>query len=423
MPAAGRGVNGDGLDILVVSAQFPYPARSGFARRVYELARRLAARHDVTLLSYVRPDEREGIAGLREELSVEVVERDETTIGAKRTGQLLSIASPQPFCGRAVHSPEMQRAIDELCSRRSFDVAQLESSLLCGFAFPRDVPIVLDEHNIEYEVFERMREGERSVARRSFNQLESARFRRFERRWWARVDGCVVTSEREERIVRSHAPRTPAAVVPNGVDLGHFRPAAVEPEPNTLLFNGVLDYRPNLDAAQHLTETIWPLIVRRCPGARLTIVGRGHAADLRRLRGPDVQVTGEVDDLRPYLERAAVVGVPIRMGGGTRLKVVEGLATGKAMVSTSLGCEGVAVQDGEHLLIADDAESFASEVLRLFADRRLGAALGRAGRALAERRYSWDLAAERLDALHRRIACSSDDPWAAAAPAGGRAWA
>jgi polysaccharide biosynthesis protein PslH len=402
-------VSTDGLKILIVSAQFPFPARSGFARRVYQLARELASRHDVTLLSYARPDEREGVARLREELPVEIVERDRTSVGAKRTSQLLTMASRRPFCGRAVYSEDMQRAIDELCSRRAFDVAQLESSLLCAFAFPPDTSLVLDEHNIEYEVFERMREGERSVARRSFNRLESARFRRFEQRWWARVDGCVVTSDRDERIVRAHAPDTAAAVVPNGVDLEYFRPGAAEVEPHTLVFNGVLDYRPNLDAAYHLVEEIWPLVVRRCPDARLTIVGRGYAADLRRLRRPGVVVTGEVPDVRPYLERAAAVAIPIRMGGGTRLKVVEGLAMGKAMVSTSLGCEGIAVHDGEHLLIADGAEPFASKVIQLFHDQPLRDALARAGRALAEKRYSWELAGERLDALYRRVASANGD--------------
>jgi glycosyltransferase involved in cell wall biosynthesis len=397
-------MNGGSLNILVVSTQFPFPARSGFATRVYQLARQLAQHHNVTLLSYARPDEHAGVARLREQMSVEVVQCDRPSLGAKRASQLLSTASPRPFHCRAVYSHEMQRKIDELCSNHAFDVVQLESSLLCEFAFPAGTGIVLDEHNIEYEVFQRVSRTEHSMARRSFNALEYARFRRFERRWWTRVDGCAVTSEREERIVRSHARASAVAVVPNGVDLEYFRPSASAVQPRTVVFNGILDYRPNLDAARHLVDEVWPLVLRRHPDAQLTIVGRASEADVRRLSRPGVVVTGEVPDLRPYLERAAVVAVPIRMGGGTRLKVVEGLAMGKAMVSTSLGCEGVEVRDGEHLLIADWASAFAEKIVELFDDPALGRELGRAGRALAARNYSWEQAGDRLEALHRRAA-------------------
>jgi glycosyltransferase involved in cell wall biosynthesis len=302
----------------------------------------------------------------------------------------------------------MQRAIDELCGNEHFDVIQLESSLLCTFAFPSAPRLVLDEHNIEYEVFQRMCESERSVPRRAFNRVEYLRFRRFEQHWWTKVNACIVTSDRELPIVRAQAPGTPVAVVPNGVDIDYFRPSRDDLEPCTLVFNGILTYRPNLDAAYHLVEDVWPLVRRQCPDAQLTIVGRAEAADVRRLRRPGVSVTGEVPDIRPYLARAAVVGVPVRIGGGTRLKVVEGLAMGKAMVSTSLGCEGVGVRDREHLLIGDDASAFAARVLELFEDPALGLSLGAAGRALIETDYSWELAGERLEALYRTVAAGSD---------------
>jgi polysaccharide biosynthesis protein PslH len=291
-----------------------------------------------------------------------------------------------------------------LCAREAFDVIQLESSLLCTFAFPPGPRLVLDEHNIEYEVFKRMCEGERSISRRLFNRVEHSRFRRFEQRWWSQVHGCVVTSDRELPVVRAHAGESPVAVVPNGVDLDYFSPGADEVEPNTLVFNGVLTYRPNLDAAHHLVEEIWPHVLHGCPDARLTLVGRAEEADVRRLRRPGVVVTGEVPDIRPYLRRAAVVGVPVRIGGGTRLKVVEGLAMGKAMVSSTLGCEGIAVRDGEHLVIGDGARKFASSVLALFENPGMRSALGRLGRSLVKDEYSWELAGTRLEALHQRVA-------------------
>jgi glycosyltransferase involved in cell wall biosynthesis len=372
--------------------------------RVYQLARQMATRHQVTLLSYVAERERAGLASLREEMRVEAVYRDRTSVRAKRVGQALSLASRRPFSCRAVYSREMQGAIRELCSREPFDVIQLGSSLFCAFAFPDGPRIVLDEHNIEYEVFERMCASERSAWRRTFNRVEHARFRRFEQTWWSHVNGCVVTSDREVPLVQAHAPSTPVAAVPNGVDLEYFRPVGDEVEPRTLVFNGILTYRPNLDAAYHLVDEIWPLVLSRVPDARLTIVGRAEHSDLRRLGRHGVDATGEVLDIRPYLRRAAVVVVPIRMGGGTRLKVLEGLAMGKAMVSTSIGCEGISVRDREHLLIADGAQAFASSIIELFESPNFGLALGAAGRSLIETDYSWQLAGERLDLLYERVA-------------------
>lgn len=384
--------------------------------RVYQLAREIGTRHDVTLLSYVEPGAQADVERLRGELDVEVVERSARSFAAKRMAQVVSAASRQPFSCRAIYSAEMQRAIDDLCGARKFDVVQLESSVLCTFRIPRGPRLILDEHNIEYEVFERMHESERSLPRRSFNRLEYVRFRQFEQRWWRRVDGCAVTSEREQRIVRRFAPDTPTAVVANGVDLDYFRPWDVAPDPQTAVFNGVLDYRPNVDAAYYLADEIWPLVLERCPGAQLTIVGRGESAELRRLRRPAIVVTGEVPDVRPYLAKAAVVLVPIRMGGGTRLKVVEGLAMGKAMVSTSLGCEGVDVHDGEHLMVADAPGRFAAAVVRLFEDPPLARALGSAGRTRMEQEYSWELAGARLEELYRRVLADVERPQAAARP-------
>jgi glycosyltransferase involved in cell wall biosynthesis len=173
-----------------------------------------------------------------------------------------------------------------------------------------------------------------------------------------------------------------------------------------------------VDAAHYLVEEVWPLVLEWCPDAQLTIVGRTPQAERRSLSRPGVVVTGEVPDIRPYMHRAAAVAVPVRMGGGTRLKVVEGLAMGKAMVSTSLGCEGVAVGDGEHLLIGDDARGFAHQTLRVFADPDLAGRLGTAGRELIVAEYSWALAGERLEALYQLVAGATAPPVSAgAAPA------
>lgn len=386
-----------------MSSQFPFPPRSGYPTRVYQLVRQLAARHDVTLLSFARSDQREQVRELQGGLSVRVVEEDGVSVGGRRRAQVASLVSLRPFSCSEVYSRAMQAAIDELCGVGGANVIQLESSQLCTYTFPRRVRVVLDEHDVVYELLRRLSEGERAAVRRAFNRVEYARFRRFEQRCWERVDGCVVTSDREVPIVEPFRGGKPLAVVPNGVDVEYFRPGGAPVEPLTVLFNGILTSRPNIDAADHLVEEVWPLVQERCPDARLTLVGRASPATVRRLSRPGVVLTGEVPDVRPYLERAAVVTVPIRMGGGTRLKVVEGLAMGKALVSTAVGCEGIAVRDNEQLLIRDGARAFASGILTLFEDPGLAAGLGRAGRGVIEREYSWDLAGERLESLYRQL--------------------
>jgi glycosyltransferase involved in cell wall biosynthesis len=401
---------GPDLNILIVSAQFPYPPRSGFSTRVYQLARQLSARHEVTLLSYAFPHERDGVASLATQMSVRAVEWTAPPAINKRATQALTIASRRPYYCRDIYSENMQQAIDDVCSTGSFDAVQVESSFLCDFRFPRTAQLVIDEHNVEYEVFQRMSEGERSLPRRAFNRLEYLRCRRFEQAWWRRANACVVTSERELPTVRASAPGTPVAVVPNAVDLDYFTPSDTPVEPHTIVFNGILTYRPNVDAAHFLIDEVWPLVRDRYPDARLTLVGRSDGVDTRSLMKPGVELLGEVPDIRPYIRRAAVVAVPVRIGGGTRLKVVEALAMGKVTVSTALGCEGLAVHDREHLLIADDAVAFAGRIFDVFESPDLGQSLGQEGRRLIQDNYSWDLAGARLEALYRQITANETGP-------------
>jgi glycosyltransferase involved in cell wall biosynthesis len=356
------------------------------------------------LLTYAHEPDLAKLDSLRKLISdVHVIERPYSSGRSKRLAQVASIVSPSPHQVRDLHSIEMQSAIDELLSSRDFDVVQVESSQMSGFRYGSSAAVILDEHNIEYELLQRVQQGERSWLRRFYNQVEYRKFRPVEQRSWRTADGCVVTSDREQAIVSAHAPSTPVMVVPNGVDANFFAPRGLDIGADTLVFNGLMAYRPNLDAATYLVQEIMPAVERVRPGATLTIVGDGYPSDLESLRRPNVLVTGKVPDIRPYLERAAVVVVPVRMGGGTRLKVVEALAMSKAVVSTSIGCEGIQVRDGEHLLRADDTEGFAASIGLVLSDSERGTALGRAGRSLVMEKYSWERAGARLEDLYAEV--------------------
>lgn len=378
------------LRILVMTPSMPYPPIWGFGVRVYQLVRHLAARHDVTLLTYGEPREAEAVAVLeRLGVRVELVPPPPGEREQKRHAQLTALLLLQSYQARRLDSAAMQSAIDRLLATNSFDIVQVESSQLLTFSLPTTARIVLDEHNIEYELLYRMFREERSVVRKLYNWFEYVRFRREEQRRWSRADACLVTSEREAPIVQAVAPATPTVVVPNGVDCEYFTPNDAPAAPDSIVFTGLMRYRPNVDAVSYFGREILPRIAASRPGVQFAIVGAGPTAEVCQLQGPNVQVTGQVPDVRPYVARAAVAVVPLRMGGGTRLKVVEALAMGKPIVSTSLGCEGIDVRHGEHLLIADDAPAFADAVLRLLADPALATALGRRARALAEEKYGW----------------------------------
>jgi glycosyltransferase involved in cell wall biosynthesis len=231
--------------------------------------------------------------------------------------------------------------------------------------------------------------------RRLYNWAEYRKFRRAEPQLWRRFATLLVTSERDGTLVRQHLPGARPVVVPNGVDTAFFHPAppGAGPEPGAdpqIVFTGMMAYYPNHDGALYFADAIWPAIRQALPAARWLIVGVEPPPEVRALDGTaGITVTGRVDDVRPYVWRSGASVVPLRMGGGTRLKIVEALAMGQAVVSTAVGCEGIAVAPGRNLVVADDPAAFAAAVVDLLRDPARAAAIGAAGRALADRAYSW----------------------------------
>lgn len=394
------------MNILVVSPQLPYPPAWGFAIRVYQLIRHLSHHHAVTLVAYRLPHEDVDLSPLSNVCTVRAVPAPRSLWGAKRRAQLRSLASTHSYRSSSLRSPEMAQTIRMLVRAHRYDIVQVESSPMAWFDAGGS-PLVVDEHNIESELVHRMHGAERSAWRRAYNWLEFMKLRSEERQTWQRSAGVVLTSPRDMASVRRLVSTVPAAVVPNSVDTDYFRPAEDVDVPS-LVFTGALNYRPNVDAVLYFAREILPRIRAAHPSVHFTIVGGGAPAEVAALRGPSVTVTGLVPDVRPYLRSAAVVVVPLRMGGGTRLKVLEAMAMAKAVVSTSLGVEGLAVTPDAHLLIADDAASFAARVLRLLQDRDARRMLGRHGRSLVEREYTWGAAGQRLETFYHQLLRGSE---------------
>ena len=388
------------MRILVLSPVLPYPPTWGFVTRVYQFLRLLASRHSVTVLTYADRDDSEEVAALREFCTA--VHTVPLERGSKRLGQLRSLVSPVSYQWRSHYSPLMQQRLTQLTADEQFDVIQVESSQLACFDFPAGPVLVLDEHNIEYELLYRTFLTERSPVRRAYNWIEFRKFRREETGAWRRATGISATSAREAEIIQDIAGR-PARSVPNGVDVRYFSAGDEPADPDAIVLTGLMKYRPNVDAAVYFVREVLPRIVSARPKLVFYIVGGEPSDEVRQLAGPNVVVTGTVPDVRPFVRRAAVFVVPLRMGSGTRLKVLEGLSMEKAMVSTSLGCEGIDVEHNRHLLIADDAASFAAAVLSLLEDPARARALADAGRELVEAKYRWESVVDGLESFYEEL--------------------
>ena len=400
------------MNLLIVTANLPRPAWGASARN-YHLLKALARQHSVSLLALVDSTEAGAygdIARLRELVcTVKLISRPKSH--SKRWQQLISMARSQPYLLNAFIVPEMQDALDVLLARDNYDVVLFESILLAGYRLPAGIRIIIDQHNIEHELFERTYEQEKSLLRKWYNWQQGRLLKRGEIERCRNTDVVLVTSERERTVLKGLLPEKVIEVVPNGVDLEMFGGGSPEQEvPNQIIFTGTMDYYPNTHAVLFFAQRCWPLIRALIPCATWQIVGRNPPLEIQRLAElPGITVTGTVPDVRPYLAASSVAIAPLQIGSGTRLKILEALAMRKATVSTSVGYEGLSLVPGKHLIVADQPEEIAQAIVTLLKNPEMREALGTAGREIAETEYNWrrcgDLLLRILEEREREFVC------------------
>jgi len=388
------------LNVLVLDEWLHYPPNSGRGVRTWSLLRRLARRHRVSLLCYGDPEAEASVAARAAGLSLHLVRPFPASRGARLYGGLFAnVFSRYPYSVWKHYTRRYENRLREVLRDNLFDLVHCECTVYARFLRVVDkLPTLVMAHNIESQILFRRAQQSRTIVERVFFGLQARRMEAFERESLRRADWVTVVTELDAEQVRAWGVQR-ASLVENGVDVDQFIPTEGKCDSDEVLFLAALDWYPNLDALDYLLKDIFPLVRQARPSARLRIVGRCPPVGLKEriAHCPGVELVGEVTDARPYLTQAAVVVVPLRIGGGSRIKILEALAMAKAVVSTTIGAEGLAVTDGLHLLLADAPSDFAARMVELLRSSAEHFRLGENGRKLVVERYSWDQMARALE--------------------------
>ena len=379
----------------MLAHRIPYPPHTGDKVRAYQVARHLAARHDVTL-GFVIDDaaDRAGLDALRREI------RDLEWGGlwkpAALARGLAGLALGRSLSIAYFRSRRLSRRLTRRLRGGGYDAIYVSSSPMVDYVRGARLPVVMDFVDVDSDKWTQYAAKQRPPRSWAY-RLEGRRLRAFEAEAVRWGDRCILATAAEETLLRSFAPWARTSVVPNGVDLDGYGPPADAP---TVIFTGAMDYLPNVDAVEHFCGDIFPAVARAVPGARFLIVGLNPGPAVRRLAElPGVTVTGAVPEVRSYYRQAAVCVAPLRIARGIQNKVLQSMALGVPVVATSAAARGLESRPDEHLLVEDDPARFAQAVIGLLGDRDGRRRLAERARGFVERNHSWPAILARIEAL------------------------
>jgi len=398
------------MKILFISAWFPYPPINGAKIRIYNLIRELSRNHEITLLAFAQTipieEARNSIPELTQYCrSVKVVPF--VSFDSARNS-VRSYLLPQPRLIVHTHSPEMARLVDETAASDSYDlvivsevgapsVTSLYASRISG------VPKILDALEVAY--YQDAYYGQKHPIKRLRNGLTWFKYRRFTRNMLQRSDACTVPSREEKyNLEKLKSVNYPVEVIPHCLDIDYYRDSYGPVKPQSLAFTGSFSHYANLDAVRYFLEDIYPTVQDQNPRVNMKIIGGTNQVDIDQLRiDKSITFTGLVRDVRPEVACSWLSVVPLRVGAGTRLKIIESMALGTPVISTSKGAEGLDVTHGENILIADDPKEFAQAVLSILESTTLREKLSVAGFRLVSEKYSSEFMGRKFEELIKKI--------------------
>lgn len=406
------------MNILFLSQIVPYPPHGGVLQRGYNIIREICKYNKVHLLAFVHPDilkTKQEVQDAKDELgrfcaSVEFFPLwvKESKLN-KYAGLFTGLFSPKPFSVLAHRSKQIESRIDWLLSKDQFDIIHYDTIALSRFN--RNcitIPKVVTHHNIESNLMQRRAQVEKNTLAKYYLYRQAKRLRDYEEAETGKFAVNIVMSEKDGEELKIINPNVEIEVVPNGVDTTYFTTGNGE-ETRSVIYTGGMNMFANKDAVLYFMNEIWPIIKAKEPDVKFYAIGQDPPPELLKIAENDLKVivTGYVDDIRPFVSKAAVYVVPLRVGGGTRLKILDAMAMGKAIVSTSIGCEGLEVSNLENILIVDNPSDFAEKTLDLLRNRRKRNELGIAARRLVESKYSWEKIGSTLQQVYERAVALS----------------
>ncbi len=381
------------MKILVIDEEFPVPLNSGKRIRTFNLYRELSKSNEVSYLAY--GDARTDAGRVLRENNIKpfsVPKPDRTQAGIRFYVRLfLNLFSRYPYIVTSHYTKAFKRAFSRLIEENQYDIIICEwtpyAMFIKDLSFPKKVIVT---HNVESRIWRRYRDTESNPVKKIYIAIQYKKILAFEKKCFKWADGVTAVSKDEASVIREFDFGGQLEVIENGVDIDYFRPLDTAIDPDMLVTTGSMDWRPNQDAAVFFATEIFPIIKQINSQVRATFIGRNPPGKIRGLEKIDgITIVGTVDDVRPYIAEAALFIVPLRVGGGTRLKILEALAMKKAVVSTTVGAEGLMVTDNRNIILADDKKQFADAVIRCLEDYSLRSRLGEEGRILVEKHYCW----------------------------------
>jgi glycosyltransferase involved in cell wall biosynthesis len=393
------------MKVLMLTPYLPYPLVSGGQIRTYNLLKHLSKHHDITLFALIKDEaERAHLSELQKYCKkIELFKRTKNPFVLRNI--LLAGFSSYPFVVTRNLPLGMKKAVQEELARTKYDLIHAETFYMMPNIPETRIPIILAEQTIEYLGYQDYMKKSNPLLR-PILKIDIAKIKYWERSFWNKADKLITMSEEDKAFIEHELGRQPnISVVANGVDLEFFSKVKKQlPKDPTVLFVGTFKWLPNIEAVDEIVKKIWPSILKQLPSAKLKIVGFSPTEKIKAYaKDPTIEVLGGIDDIRDAFATAHVLLAPIRSGKGTRYKVLEAMITGTPVVATTLAAEGLDLENGRDVLIADTAEGLAKATVSLLKDSKLQTKLSRAGETVVRKGYSWDIIAGDLDNVYKEF--------------------
>lgn len=380
----------------------PCPPSYGAVKRSFHLLEETIKHHEVSVLSFGNQKDLQLFTDSFGTVCKQIVFVDSPPRWLRRLTLFgLLIRGKSSLC--LLHSRQLQKALDAFLKQQSFDVLHFTTSILALHRVPEGTPLIGDMQNIEYDNIYRACKETTTFFRKLYYGIEYRLAKPTELRLAKRFDALLATSKRDLEMLHQEVPNANIHLIPNGVDLEYFSPREETADRKTMVFTGLMNYYPNDHGILWFLDEIFPHILTLEPEARIVIVGANPSKNLLRRASKSIIITGYVDDVRPYIARSEVYVIPLRIGGGTRLKALEAMAMKKPIVSTRLGCEGIDLRHEESVLFADEPKEFARMVIRMFGDAALRARLTKNAYDRAVTQHGWQAIGKDLEHVHQSL--------------------